>query len=118
MTQNVLCVESLSDRRATRTLLKRLGVKIVHDSGARLMVIDAPDDAARLRERLPAGAQLLPVDKIPAALIRESDPHEALFVRALKLRQTRAYQEAKAAQVPGESPEEQHIFSAPCMEED
>lgn len=118
MAHTILCVESLSDRRAARTLLRRLGVKVVHDSGARLLVIEAPDDPIRLGERLPSGAQLLAADKIPAALVRDSGPHEALFLRAVKLRQTKAYREAKAAQVPGESPEEKEIYSAPCTGED
>jgi hypothetical protein len=118
MTKKILCIENLTDRRITRAFLKRLGLRVVHDSGARLMVIEAPDDDAALRERLPKGARLFAVDKIPAALIRESNEREALFARALKLRQSKDYREVKAAQVPGESSEEKHIFSAPCMEED
>lgn len=118
MTHNVLCIESPSDRRVTRALLRRLGLGVVHDSGSRLLVIETPENPERLRERLPSGVQLLPMDKIPAALAREGDEHEVLFARALELRQSRAYREAKAGQVAGESVEEQEIYSAPCMEED
>ena len=118
MTQSILCIEKRSDRVPVRNLLRRLGVRIVHDSGGRLMVIVAPDDSSSLRERLPYSAEVLPVGKIPAAILRDCDEHDTLFAKALKRRQSKDYREAKEARIPGSSPEEQEIFSGICELED
>jgi hypothetical protein len=112
-----LIVENISERRRVKARLRQLGVKVIHDSGARLMVVDAPEDEKLLDDLLPSGTQLLSPDKAPTELVRNGDEHEMLFARALKLRHSKRYRELKAAQVPGESPEEKEIFSATCMEE-
>ena len=113
MHSTILQIGDLSQRRLVRTGLRNLGLRVVHDSGAGLMVIEAPEDQKGLAERLPAGARLVTGDVATGA-----DERDMLFARALMRRMSKEYRKLKAAQTPGESPEEQQMFSAPCVEEE
>lgn len=118
MQKMVLCSDKLSDRRLVKARLKQLGIKVVHDSGSRFMVIDVPKGEKDLKSRLPSGVELVAPEKVSPTLARDDDEQEMIFVQALKLRQSKKYRDLKAGQTPGESPEELEIYSAPCMEED
>ncbi len=118
MSNMVICAEKRADRRLLKSRLKQLGIRVVHDSGSRFMVVGVPDDEKGLKDRLPPGTELLSPDKVSPEVAGEDDGQELLFLNALQLRQSKKYREMKAGQTPGESPEEQEIYSAPCMEED
>lgn len=118
MQKMIIRSEKRSDRQLVKARLRQLGVKVIHDSGHRLMVIEAPDDLKEIEGRLPGGTELISPDKASPKMARKEDEHDLLFAKALKLRQSKAYRELKAGQTPGESPEEQEIFSATCMEEE
>lgn len=122
MSQQILQIDDISNRRQVRRLLKRLGRRVLHDSGGHFMVIDLQDTSEkltkRMTERLPEGVRLISADKAPKTLSSETEAHEALFVRAIAMRTSNDFRNRKAAQSPGDSPEEEHIYSAPCMEED
>ncbi|TFD53973.1 hypothetical protein E3T55_04600 [Cryobacterium frigoriphilum] len=87
----------------------------VHQSSGRILVVDAPDlTQADLQEAVPA-ARLLPLDADIPDLFPPLDESETLFVAGLRISTSAGYRREKAAQKPGESPEEQLMFTAPCM---
>lgn len=94
------------------------GAKVRHDSGGRLLLIEAPEAAERaLTKRLP-GARLVPVDSDVRDSIAELDPSESLFLEALKIRNSKSYRDAKKRRKFGETPEEKKLFSGSCVRED
>jgi hypothetical protein len=102
--------------RAIRAV-EQAGGKVRHDSGGRLLLVErAGLDEEALREAAP-GARLEPADAERPAPDRELDANDTLFLQAVRVRASRGYQEMKRRQVPGESPEEQLMFSAPCTGE-
>jgi len=106
-------LERRVDRSATLNAIASSGVKVRHDSGGRLVVIEAQEEAEKaLLERLP-GARLVPVDSDVRDLITDLDSNESLFVEALKIRTSKSYREAKSRRKIGETPEEQELISAP-----
>lgn len=91
--------------------------KVRHDSGGRLLVIDSYDDD-RILESLPPGSRIVSIDERLADsmsdLAIDLDSSESLFLEALQIRSSERFREAKARQKPGETPEEQLMFTTPC----
>jgi len=94
--------------------IRAAGVVFRHSSGRIVIVEASSEQQARLRADLPE-AQLLPVDTDVAALVPDLDTSELLFLEAFRIRNSAAYQNEKTRQIPGESPEEQLMFTAPCI---
>lgn len=90
------------------------GATFRHSSG-RIVVVEASDaQAERLTAEIP-GARLVPFDADVSALIPDLDTSELLFLEAVRIRNSATYQQEKAGQTPGDSPEEQLMFTAPCI---
>jgi hypothetical protein len=105
------------DRRRALSALKAAGITVQHDSGGRLLVIEADDEAAAAVTRQLRGARILPLreggdDRMVD--LEALDAQDALFARALDIRLSPEYRERKRRQVPGETPEEQLLISGPC----
>lgn len=106
------------DRSKALNTVSASGAAVRHDSGGRLIVIEAPEEAEKtLTERLP-GARLVPVDADVRDMITDLDPTESLFLDALKIRTSEDYREAKARRTFGETPEEKELFTASCVREE
>ncbi|KGJ77535.1 hypothetical protein GY21_07470 [Cryobacterium roopkundense] len=90
------------------------GATFRHSSGRIVVVEVAGDQASRLTGDLP-GARVVPLDANVSELIPDLDTNELLFLEAVRIRHSAAYQAEKAQQKPGESPEEQLMFTAPCI---
>lgn len=106
------------DRSKALNTVSASGATVHHDSGGRLIVIEAPEEAEKtLTERLP-GARLVPVDADVKDTIADLDPTESLFLDALKIRTSSSYRDAKARRAFGETPEEQELFTASCVREE
>ena len=106
------------DRSKALNAILSLGAKVRHDSGGRLIVIEAQKKAEKgLTERLP-GARLVPVDSDVRDSIPDLDSTESLFLEALKIRTSKRYRDAKKRRKVGETPEEKELISGPCVRED
>ena len=87
----------------------------VRQSSGRLLVVDAPElDQTALQESVP-GSRLLNLDDTVADLVPPLDESETLFLEGLRISSSAEYRQEKAQQTPGESPEEQLMFTAPCV---
>ncbi|MFO7690291.1 MAG: hypothetical protein R6W83_07015 [Cryobacterium sp.] len=87
----------------------------VRQSSGRLLVVDAPElNQTELQQSVP-GAQLLSLHAPVADLVPPLDESETLFLEGLRISTSAAYRRDKARQTPGESPEEQLMFTAPCL---
>lgn len=87
----------------------------VRQSSGRLLVVDAPElNQTELQESVP-GSQLLNLDDQVADLVPPLDDSERLFLEGLRISSSAEYRQLKAQQIPGESPEEQLMFTAPCV---
>lgn len=97
------------------------GATVRHDSGGRLLVVEISDaDADTLRKK-PGLVDVAPLDEgaVRQALqVPDLDEQDTLFLRALAIRTSPDYRERKRLRVPGESPEEQLLVTAPCTPED
>jgi len=90
------------------------GATFRHSSG-RLVELDVSGpQEARITQDLP-GARVVPLDTDVSTLIPDLDTNELLFLEAVRIRNSAAYREEKARQTPGDSPEEQLMFTAPCI---
>jgi hypothetical protein len=94
--------------------LKESGVRVQHDSGGRLLVVETTERTEEVLRRRMKGVKIVPLEGDIEESIGDLDPQDALFVRALVLRNSPAYREMKARQKPGETPEEQLLVSGPC----
>ena len=111
MQRSVLVFNEKIDRIRIKNRLRSLGVKVRHDSGGRVMVIDSDRDEKQIPQRLPKGVSLMPADKISAQPKKTMDHNEEMFLKSVKLRSSEKYRAMKAAQVLGESPEEQLLMT-------
>jgi len=118
MEQKLLYFEEKKEGKRIKNRLKALGVKIRHDSGGRILVVEFDQDEEKLLDRLPKGVRLTPADEIAPDMREDLDHDEELFVKALQLRASKDYREMKARQVPGESPEEKLLATGYCQVED
>ena len=106
------------DRAKALNAISASGAKVHHDSGGRLLVIEAAEEAAKaLTRRLP-GARLVPLDSELKDSISGLDPTESLFLDALKTRTSEKYRDAKRRRKFGETPEEKELLSAPDVREE
>jgi hypothetical protein len=106
------------DRAKALNAISASGAKVRHDSGGRLMVIEARDQAEKsLAERLPE-ARLVPVDVDVKAELPDLDETESLFLDALRVRTSETYRDAKSRRKFGETPEEQELVSGPDVREE
>ena len=106
------------DRSKALNAISSSGAKVRHDSGGRLIVIEAPKKAEKaLTKRLP-GARLVPVGSDVRDSIADLDSTESLFLEALKIRTSKSYRDAKKRRKVGETPEEKELVSAPDVRED
>lgn len=103
------------ERRRALRILAEAGVKVKEDGGGRLLVIDASDAAAKDLEELLPGAKVVALEPGVADRIGELDAQDALFAAALDIRLSPDYLELKRTQKPGETPEEQLLFSGSCI---
>lgn len=110
-------LEARIDRTKALEAISASGAKVRHDSGGRLIVVEVPEEAEVLRERLPE-ARLLPVDADVRDEIANLDPTESLFLDALRIRTSEDYREAKRRRKYGDTPEEQELLSAPDVREE
>lgn len=106
------------NRAKALTAISEAGAKVRHDSGGRLLVIEAPARAEKeLRERLPE-ARLVAVDADVKDELSSLDETESLFLDALKLRMSKSFRDAKRRRKYGETPEEKELFSGSCVREE
>lgn len=103
------------DRQKELRAILAAGVKIRHDTGGRLILIEVPEGAAKdllLRLR---GARLVPADADVTALLKNIDPTESLFLEALKIRTSKSYRDEKKKRKFGETPEEKMLATGSCV---
>ena len=106
------------ERRKALTALAAVGAKVRHDSGGRLLVIDASAKAIKELASLLPDARVMAVSAGARQRIASLDSTEVLFLSALKIRSSKAYRAAKKKRKIGESPEERLLFSAPDTREE
>lgn len=106
------------DRSKAMNALSRSGAKVRHDSGGRLILIEASEETEKAIAKLLPGAQVIPVDSDKRDSIGDLDPTESLFLEALKIRTSKSYREAKKQRKFGETPEEKKLFSGSCVREE
>jgi len=102
------------ERKRLLSALSSAGVKVRHDSGGGLLVVEIANENQESALRKYSGLKVLPLDENVGDRLSEIDEQDALFVRALAIRANPKYREAKRRRVPGETPEEQLLLSAPC----
>lgn len=109
---------SRMDRTKALNALSAAGAKVSHDSGGRVLVIDASDEVVQALSRALPGARVVDADADVKDSIKNMDETEQLFVEAMKIRTSKSYREAKARRKFGESPEEKELFSGSCVREE
>ena len=102
-------------RIKTINSLTELGAKIRHDSGGRLIIIEISKEVENAIEKSISGARVIPVDSDMKDEISGLSSDELLFLSALKMRASKKYRSAKKSQKPGDSLEEQKLFSGSCV---
>jgi hypothetical protein len=101
------------ERRRALGALAEAGIKVRHDSGGRLLIVDASEETmSGLRDRVP-DVDVVPLDEV-VDQVGALDAQDALFLQALRLRMSADYQSVKSELTPGETPEEQLLRTAPC----
>lgn len=102
------------ERRRALSALAEAGIKVRHDSGGRLLVVDASEETVRgLRDTAP-DLEVVSLDDEVVDRVGALDAQDDLFARALRLRRSARYREVKSRITPGETPEDQLLRSAPC----
>lgn len=103
-----------SERSRALKELKGFGVKIDADSGGRLLVVEASDEALHALEENVPGLKAIDFREGFEGDLGDVDAQDQLFARALAIRVSPEYRELKANQKPGETAEEQLLLSGPC----
>ena len=106
------------DRARALNAIAASGAKVRHDSGGRLIVIDAPKAAQNALEKSLPDARIVPVDTDVKGSVPRLDETEALFLGALQIRTDKNYRARKRRRKFGETPEEKQLFSASCVREE
>jgi hypothetical protein len=106
------------DRVKTLNALAASGAKVRHDSGGRLIVIEASKEVEKSLAKSLPDVRLVRVDTDVRDSITSLDPTESLFLDALKIRASKSYRDAKKRRKFGETPEEQELLSAPDVREE
>ena len=95
--------------------LSAMGVKVRHDSGSRLIIIDVPKEKeAAVIKDIP-GARLIPIEQDMKDELKDLNPDELLFLGAIKKRVSKKYRDDKKNRKPGDSPEEKLLLSGSCV---
>jgi hypothetical protein len=110
--------EFRTDRSEALNAISASGVKVRHDSGGRLIVIEATEETEKALTGRLSGIRLVPVDADVRNSIADLDSTESLFLAALKIRTSKLYRDAKRRRKVGETPEEKALVSGPCVRED
>lgn len=103
------------DRTKVLTALAAAGVKVRHDSGGRLLVVELTEEAEKALAERVREARLVSLDADVKAELAPLTPTETLFLDALRIRTSKAYRESKAKRKYGETPEEQLLTMGPCI---
>jgi hypothetical protein len=106
------------DRVRALNAISTSGAKVRHDSGGRLIVIDARKSAQDALEKSLPNARLVAVDADVKGSIPRLDETESLFLDALQIRSSKSYRDRKRRRKYGETPEEQALFDASCVREE
>lgn len=114
--QRTLVLDSSENRGVALQALRESGAKVLHDSGERVLVVEVPEEPL-LRERLPGTSRLLELRGDAKKELPRASDNELLFVEALQLRASPAFQEEKRRRAPGSTPQEQLLFQASCIPE-
>ena len=118
MNNKLLIIERPEDRfskvRVTNAV-KAAGAKIRHSAG-RIFLLDTRENDEEIRRNLPEGTRLLPTDREIDTTLTDLEPSELLLLDAIRLLESPEYRAEKQRSRPGETPEEQELFSGPCVE--
>jgi hypothetical protein len=106
------------DRARAMNAIREAGAKVRHDSGGRLIVIDARKSAQDALEKSLPGARIVPVDTDVKRTVPRLDETESLFLGALQIRTSKNYRARKRRRKFGETPEEKELFDASCVREE
>ena len=106
------------DRARALNAISTSGAKVRHDSGGRLIVIDARKSAQDALEKALPNSRLVAVDADVKGSIPRLDETESLFLDALQIRSSKSYRDQKRRRKYGETPEEQALFEASCVREE
>ena len=115
----VRLLESRMDRTKALNVAMTGHAKVVHDSGNRLLVIEATDSEIKaILKQLP-DAKIVSLDSRFSRTIPDLslDENELIFVEALKIRTSAKFRKAKKLRKYGETPEEQKLTSGSCVRE-
>lgn len=111
-------LEFRMERKKTFNAITASGAKVRHDSGGRFIVVEVPKAVqSKLEKRLP-GARIVSLDTDVTDSIADLDPTETLFLKALKIRTSKSYRDAKKKRKFGETPEEKELFTGSCVREE
>ena len=110
-------IEFRAERRKLLAALAAAGVKVRHDSGGRLIVVDVSAASEKALAAI-AGARFLPLDTELKDSIADLDSTESLFLDALKIRTSKGYRDAKSRRTVGDTPEERELISGPDVREE
>jgi hypothetical protein len=106
------------DRARALNAIAAAGAKVRHDSGGRLIVIDARKSAQDALEKSLPSARIVPVDADVKGTVPRLDETESLFLGALQIRTSKNYRARKRRRKFGETPEEKELFEASCVREE
>lgn len=106
--------ESGIERLRLLGALTDAGIKVRHDSGGRLLVVDASEKAVKAAQKSGPAFDAVPLDGELSTRTGDLNAQDTLFLAALQLRLSPDYQRRKSEMTPGESPEEQLLRTAPC----
>ena len=127
--QRTIVLERKQDRAKTLRAIAASGGKVLHDSGARILIVEIPADI-NIKETLEKGSSvkktIIKGVEINGILIQKSEiknldnifkkqkkrltEQEHLFVNAMELRFSPEYIKERALRKPGSTPEEQLNF--------
>ena len=109
-------IKDKAERNNTIDNIKSQGGHIIHDSGGRLLIIEAGRVEDKIRNNLSQNTRMMNVDEINKNLLENLDNSESIFLDALNLKNTVIYQAAKRnRKPPGEEPEEKEMLLGSCM---
>lgn len=114
-----IVLDTKEDRVKVLKSLEDSGVKVIHDSGERILEVALPEKReAEVGKILPSIARLVAQDSdAPRKLLKLSD-NEKIYVEALKLRTSKAFIDERKRRKPGSTKEEKELFQASCVPEE
>lgn len=102
------------ERKRLLAALASAGIRVRHDSGGGLVVVEIDDERQDALLRSFSGLKVENLVEGIGDRVGDVDEQDTLFVRALEIRANPRYREAKRRRVPGETAEEQLLLTAPC----